>query len=173
MTWTQLGDIKRRYTKVTLVAGDLEVMRAWPGYEAAGFPDDEYELPAGEVMIFDLNLLQPIVFHADGAVRLLASFDDMGSKNVDEATLHSAVELPGSDEVWGAFEVESGALALVCADWPASELALASTDRPMVGHGFAVIPCPNGRYEVSQAASVEVAGAKLGRLITLTIRRAT
>lgn len=172
MTWTRLGDITRRFNKVTLVAGDLEVMRAWPGYEAAGFPDDEYELSDGEVMIFDLDLLQPVVFHADGAVRLIASLDDMGSKNLDEATLRTAVDQPGSDEVWGAFEVESGALALVCADWPASELALAPAAQPTLGKGFAVIPCPNGRYEVSGVAALKIPNGKFDKLLTLTIRRA-
>lgn len=176
MTWTKLGDITRRYNKVTLVAGDLEVMRAWPGFEAAGFPDDEYELPGGEVMIFDLDLLQPIVFHADNAIRFLASFDDSGSKNVDDATLNAMIELPGSDEVWGAFEVESGAIALLCADWAGSEVALAPADRPTLGKGFAIIPCANGRYEVSQAAALDVpkGGPTLvrGKLLQLTIRRA-
>ena len=148
-------------------------MRAWPGFEAAGYPDDEYELPDGEVMIFDLNLLQPIVFHADGVVRLLASFDDMGSKNHDDATLNKAVDLPGSDEVWGAFEVTSGAFALVSADWAASELALAPAVQPMLENRFAVIPCPNGRYEVSQAAAVKIKNGKFDKMITLTIRHAT
>lgn len=94
MSWTKLGDITRRYNKVTLVAGDLEVMRGWPGFEAAGFPDDEYEL----------------------------------------------------------------------------------LDRPTLGKGFAIIPCANGRYEVSQAAALDVpaGGPKLvrGKLVQLTIRRA-
>jgi hypothetical protein len=122
------------------------------------------------VMIFDLDLLQPVVFHTDGAIRLLASFDDMGSGNLDEATLRAAVELPGSRDIWGAFEVESGALALVSADWPASELALTRAREPTLGKGFAVIPCPNGRYEVSQPTPVSVPNGKFDKMLSLTIR---
>lgn len=173
MSWIKLGDIARRYNKVTLVAGDLEVIRAWPGFEAAGFPDDEYELPDGEVLIFDLNLLQPIVFHADNAVRLLASFDDMGSARLDDATLRAALDQPGSDKIWGSFEVESGAFALICADWPAAELDLKQVTKPTLGTGFAVIPCTNGRYKVSQPASVKVANGNFDKMIQASIRRLT
>ena len=40
-------------------------MTGWPGAEAADYPDDEYELDAGTVMVFDLNLVKPTVFMND------------------------------------------------------------------------------------------------------------
>jgi hypothetical protein len=173
MTWNKLGDISRRYSKVTLVAGDLDVIRAWPGFEAAGFPDDEYKLASGSVMIFDLNLLKPTIFCGDNTVRLLASFDDLGSKNIDDATFAAALAQPGSPDVWGTFEVETGAFVLLCADWPARELAIATATAPTLGSGFAVIPCVNGTYEVSAARSVKVSYGDFDRMVQVTIRRSS
>jgi hypothetical protein len=172
MVWTKLGDIERRYNHVTLVAGDLEVVRAWPGNEAAGFPDDEYDLPSGSVAIFDLDLLKPIVFCAPNAVRLLASPDDLGSTNVDDATLAAAVEEPGRDQVAGTFEVEHGAMVVLCADWAGHEVQLAASTEPTLGKGFAVIPCANGRYQVSTASSVKATHGGFDRMVQVTISRA-
>lgn len=102
MAWTKIGDIRPLYSHVAVVAGDIAVMGAWPGAEAAGYPEDEYELDAGTVMIFDLNLVGPTVFWDVGRIQLVASLDGKGTANVDEATLASALDAPGSTHVGAA-----------------------------------------------------------------------
>lgn len=172
MPWTQLGDIKPRYSHVTLVAGDWNVVRAWPGAEAAGFPDDEYALEHGVVTVFDLELLRPIVFAGQDAARLLASPDGRGSLDKDATTLAAAVEQPASDVVQGTFEVTSGAMAVLCADWAGSDVGLAQCGEPTLTTGVAIIPCANGRYVVTERTRVKAAMGDFDYLLQVTIHRA-
>ena len=192
MSWKRIGDIRPRYNASTLVAGDARVMTGWPGAEEAGYPDDEYDLDAGSVMIFDLDLMTPVVFHAKDCVRLLASFDGLGSKNVNDATLARALAEPGNDAVWGTFEVTSGAMVLTnsdCAtpasDAPISELSKSGYEegttphipdklpsKPvLIGKTMMVIPCANGRYEVTKVGKVDAPVGDFEQMLQLTIRR--
>lgn len=186
MTWKKLGDIQPLYNHVTIVAGDIQVMGDWPGAEKAGYPDDEYDLASGTVMVFDLSLLRATVFTDGASFRLLASPDGKGTENVDEATLASAVEAPGSAQVWGSFEVEHGALVLTSADC-ATPHEGATTDAPpelpripraipseptRLGQTMIVSPCENGRYEVSTVAKVNAKHRTFDTLALITIRRA-
>lgn len=184
MAWKRLGDIHPLYNHVTLVAGDINVMAGWPGAEAAGYPDDEYELDSGTVLVFDLNLVKPTVFMNDGCIRLLASLDGKGTANVDDATIATALDAPGSTKTWGSFEVEHGAMVLTCSDC-ATPVEGTSTGDPKqpnlpknapgeptrLGNTMLVIPCENGRYDVSQVAKVEAKHGSFDFLLQLTIRK--
>lgn len=185
MAWTKLGDIRPLYNHVAVVAGDLAVMAGWPGAEAAGYPEDEYELDAGTVMVFDLNLVGPTVFLDQGRIQLVASLDGKGTANVDEATLASALDAPGSTQVWGSFDVAHGAMVLTCADCatPVEGTSTADPKRAAipkevpaepvrVGKTMIVIPCANGRYDVSQVAKVEAKHGGFDFVLKLTITKA-
>jgi hypothetical protein len=186
MSWTKVGDIQPLYNHTTVVAGDLEVMTGWPGAEAAGYPDEEYELPAGNVMLFDLNLSRPTVFTDGTRIRLLASPAGKGTANVDDVVLAAALEGQGADSVWGTFEVEHGAMVLSCSDC-ATPRQGAGADDPnqpgipttvprepiLIGRTLMVIPCTNGRYQVSDVGKVSAAHGSFDYLLQVTIRRTT
>lgn len=173
MPWRRIDDLRPVYSASTLVAGDANVVATWPGAEAAGYPDDEYACEAGVVAIFDLNLLQPVVFEQDGVIRLLASFGGLGSKGLDDATLLAALEQPGSDEVWTTFDVTSGALAIVNADVASPDVPTVPLAAPaLIGEHLIVFPCANGSYHVTAPAKVAAPEARSGHLIQLTIRPA-
>lgn len=141
----KLGDIRARFNHLTLVVGDAQVVPGWAGMEAHGFPDDEVELDGGSVFVFDLNLLRTVVFRSDDGLRLVASFDGLGSTNVDEATLLAAAAEDGNPEERGTFDVTSGAMILSCADCVSPGANGVST---------MVIPCENGQYVVSGSTRI-------------------
>lgn len=195
MAWKHMGDIKPRFDSSTLVVGDSAVMSGWPGAEAADYPDDEYALDAGEVMIFDLNLLQPTVFCGTDAVRFVSRFGGVGSRDVDEKAMDEAVNTEPSDpeSKWGEFEVSSGAMVITNSDCatplegtPLSEISSEGFDEgetpfipselpttpTLLGNTMLVVPCSNGRYVVSQASKVPVQDGDFDAMLQLTIRRA-
>lgn len=186
MSWIKIGDIQPLYNHTTLVAGDLEVMTGWPGAEAAGYPDEEYELPAGNVMVFDLNLSRPTIFTDGTRITLLASPAGKGTANVDDAVLAAALDAQGVDTVWGTFEVEHGAMVLSCSDCATPRQGAAAGDprQPgipttlpreptLIGGTLMVIPCPNGRYQVSDVAKVSAAHGAFAHLLHVSISRTT
>ena len=185
MTWTKLGNISPLYNGVTVVAGDIAVMAGWPGAEAAGYPDDEHELDAGSVSVFDLNLLCPTVFTDGRCVRLLASPDGKGTENVDDATIAAALDASVSMEPSWSFEVEHGAMVLTCADCatPAEGANAEDPKQPSIpktvpaepvrrGKTMVVIPCVNGVYEVSRPTKLEAKHRTFDVLLQITIRLA-
>jgi hypothetical protein len=174
MPWQKIGDILPVHNSSTLIAGDAKVVACWPSAEAAGYPDDEYQLDSGNVIIFDLNLLQPVVFEQGGTLRLIASFGGQGSKNIDEATLASVLGHPASDQTCGTFEVTSGALVVANWDLAAPVVPVELPKGPtLVGKNMVLLPCPNGTYEVSAVTQVEAPAVTRKKLLQLAIRRAS
>jgi hypothetical protein len=185
MAWTKLGNISPLHSGVTVVAGDIAVMTGWPGAEAAGYPDDAYELATGTVSLFDLSLLSPTVFTNGNCVRLIASPDGKGTGNVDDATVAEVLGTAVPLEPGWSFDVAHGAMVLSCADCatPAEGAKAEDSNQPSIpktappeasrrGKTMVVLPCDNGVYLVSEPTKVEAKHRTFDFLLQINIWRA-